>query len=117
VRAQVHEPRRIGEDVEGVMNLRIARGVFFRVGSVSGDRLDREAYRPVDEGTLYITSKRLVFEGATRSATMALKEIVAYQVYADGLIIERAAGKGPFLTLADDVEMAAVVLGAALARV
>jgi hypothetical protein len=117
VGASSYEPRRAPtEEGEGVVSLRIARGVYFRVGSMSADKLDREAGRRIADGQLYITSKRLVFDAGERSVSILLPEIAAFQVYSDGLVIERSTGKGPFLGLAEDVEMAAVILGAALAR-
>jgi hypothetical protein len=101
---------------EGVVSVRIARGVYYRVGSVSDARINRTALRYVDGGRLLVTSRRVRFEGPEGSVAWSLRDIASYQVYADGIVLERRSGPGPTFTLDGDVELAAVILGAALAR-
>ena len=105
-----------GPDAEGIVSVRIARGVYYRVGTVSDTRINRTALKRVDGGRLVITSQRVLFEGAQGSVAWPLRDIASYQVYADGIVLEPRSGAGPSFTLDGDVELAAVVLGAALAR-
>ena len=113
-----HEPRATGDgtEVEGVGSVRIARGVYYRIGSASEERMNRTSLDRVDSGRFFITSKRVIYEGEKGSATLRLRDISSYQVFADGIVLERRAASGPYLTLDGDVELTAVVLGAALAR-
>lgn len=103
-------------DREGIVSVRIARGVYYRAGSASTEPLNRSTLRPADRGRMLITSKRVLFEGDEGSVTVRHRDIVSFQVYADAIVLERRAGVGPWFTIAGDTEMAAVVLGAALAR-
>ena len=116
--AERHEPLPASEsfDREGIVSVRIARGVYYRAGSASTEPLNRATLRSADRGRVLITSKRVLFEGAAGSVTVRLRDIVSFQVYADALVLERRAGIGPYFTIDGDTEMAAVILGAALAR-
>ena len=116
--AERHEPLPAAEsfDREGIVSVRIARGVYYRAGSASTEPLNRATIRRADRGRVLITSKRVLFEGETGSVTVRLRDIVSFQVYADALVLERRAGLGPYFTIDGDTEMAAVILGAALAR-
>ena len=105
-----------GADGEGVVSVRIARGVYYRVGSVSDARVTRTSLRQVEAGRLVITSRRVLFAGTRESVSWPLRDIACYQVYADGIVLELRAGAGPSFTLDGDVELTAVILGAVLAR-
>jgi hypothetical protein len=105
-----------GPDAEGIVSVRIARGVYYRVGSVSDARINRTPLKRVDGGRLLVTSQRVLFEGAEGSVAWRLRDIACYQVYADGIVLEPRTGPAPSFTLDGDVELSAVVLGAALAR-
>ena len=116
--AQRYEQRATGDgaEIEGVGSVRIARGVYYRVGSASDERMNRTSLERIDEGRFLITSKRVIFDGKKGSVTIGLRDISSYQVYADGIVLERRTGAGPYLVLDGDVELTAVILGAALAR-
>lgn len=118
--AERHEPRGTvseGTDAEGVVSVRIARGVYYRAGSASNERINRAALTRTDRGRLLVTNTRVLFAGSAGASSFRLRDITSYQVHADGIILERRAGRGPYFTLEGDVELVAVVLGAALARV
>lgn len=101
---------------EGVLATRIARGVYFRAGSVSGEPVDRARCAGAEEGALHVTNRRVVFDGRRRQRVLELQRIDAFQVHADGVVLEPKQGEPVALLLQGDVEHAAVVLGAALAR-
>ena len=116
--AEVYEAREPADtsDTEGVGSVRIARGVYFRVGSASSERMNRSMLVRADAGSVHITSHRVIFAGKEQAAAFRLRDISSYQVYADGIVLERRSGPGPYFTMEGDVELAAVILGAALAR-
>jgi hypothetical protein len=72
--------------------------------------------RHIEAGRLLITSRRVLLVGSRESVSWPLRDIACYQVYADGVVLELRAGTGPSFALDGDVELVAVVLGAALAR-
>lgn len=116
--AERYESRGVGEasDSEGAGSVRIARGVYYRVGSTTDERMNRGSLEKVDTGRLLVTSKRVLFDGTKGSSPFRLRELSSYQVYADGLALDRRSGGGPWFALQGDTELAAVILGAALAR-
>jgi hypothetical protein len=118
VPAERFEPRASheGGESEGAGSVRIARGVYYRVGSASEERMNRASLDRADTGRFLVTSQRVLFEGAKETIAFRLRDISSYQVYADGIVLERRAGLGPCFLLEGDVELIAVILGAALAH-
>ena len=47
----------------------------------------------LDSGTLYVTSKRLLFDGAQKSTSIALKKIIRFTVFSDGIKIDKDTGR------------------------
>lgn len=101
---------------EGIVSVRIARGVYYRVGTVSDAPINRLPLRRVDGGRLLITSQRVLFDGTQERVAWPLRAIASYQVHADGIVLEPRSGSGPTFTFDGDVELTAVILGAVLAR-
>jgi DNA-directed RNA polymerase subunit RPC12/RpoP len=66
-------------------------GVRFRFGGYTP--VKSEEMKPLSTGLLYVTSKRLLFNGDRRNTTINLTKIVDGHVYADSLRIEKTTGK------------------------
>jgi DNA-directed RNA polymerase subunit RPC12/RpoP len=66
-------------------------GVRFRFGGYTP--IKSEVMTPLSSGELYITSKRLLFEGENRNTTVNLSKIMDGHLYADALKIEKSTGK------------------------
>lgn len=96
--------------------IRIAKGVYWRVGSISPTRVTEEMLAPLDWGTLYITNRRLLFDGSKKSATIQLSKIINFTLYRDGIGIEKETGKDQIVQFDGEVEIAGAILGAALAE-
>ncbi len=73
------------------------RGVRFRFGGYTPVRA--EQITALSAGTLFVTSKRLLFTGEARSTTIALKKIVDGHVYSDCVKIEKNTGKPDFFSM------------------
>jgi len=97
-------------------SIRICKGVRYRFGSIAAQRVTRDELILIDEGTLYVTNKRIIFDGARKNVTIRYSALIAFQVCSDGLILEKTAGKSPHLVMDGDVQQAAVTLGAMLAQ-
>lgn len=67
------------------------KGVRFRFGGYTP--IKSEAMTPLASGLLYVTSKRLLFNGDRRNTTINLSKIIDGHVYANALRIEKSAGK------------------------
>ena len=96
--------------------MRVVRGVYYRIGASSPRRVTTEGLTTLDSGDLYITNKRVVFNGARRNLTLKLDTLLAFQAFSDGFALEKQSGKSPHFILRGDAELANVILGAALAR-
>jgi len=96
-------------------SIRIMRGVRFRVGSIVPRRVTKDELTPIDAGTLYITSKRLLFDGTKKNITIRYPSIMAIQPFADCIVIEKTTGRSPHLMISGDVEVIAATLSAAMA--
>jgi len=73
------------------------RGVRFRLGGYTPVRA--EQITALSAGTLFVTSKRLLFTGDARSTTIGLKKIVDGHVYSDCVKIEKNTGKPDFFSM------------------
>jgi SpoVK/Ycf46/Vps4 family AAA+-type ATPase len=51
----------------------------------------------IDSGTAYITNKRVLFVGQTKSKSLKYDVIISVQVYADAVMLKKGSGKSPYL--------------------
>lgn len=94
-------------------SIRIMKGVRWRLGQVAVQRVTREEMVQIDSGTLYVTNKRLLFDGAKKNTVINLSKILHFTVFSDGLKIEKDSGKDQYFLGEGDLE----VIGAVLERV
>jgi hypothetical protein len=90
--------------------VRVARGAPYRVGASRPRRLTVDELAEVDTGTLYLTSQRVIFQGADHSFSLPLDSLQSVDVFADGIAFEREDNRHPHLVLEDHAEAAAVLL-------
>lgn len=90
--------------------IRIMKGVSFRIGEVRPQRTTAEQMVYIDSGTVYVTNKRLIFDGTRKNTTIPLRKIMYLTPYRDGVEIEKETGRNPFLKFEADVEAFAIVL-------
>lgn len=105
----------VGYYSQGV-SLRVMRGVYYHVGASRPRRIASEGLTSLDSGEIYITGKRVIFNGSRRNLTLKLDSLLSFQPFSDGFALEKASGKSPHFSIAGDAELANVILGAALAR-
>lgn len=82
-------------------SIRVAKGVYFRMGGFKARPIVTAETLHVDTGLLAITSEHVYFTGAYKSFRIAFPKIVAFEPYKDGIGIQRdAASANPqrFLT-------------------
>jgi hypothetical protein len=96
--------------------IRIMKGLSWRFGSVSLSRITAEELRQLDAGTLYVTSKRLLFQGRLRNATIGYGRIIRFTLYKDGIAVEKDRGPAAYFLGHGDIELIGATLDAALAR-
>jgi hypothetical protein len=73
------------------LSIRVAKGVYYRVGAFKGQAIDRTQRVHVDTGTLAITDKHIYFAGPAKSFRVPYAKIVSFQPFSDGFAITRDA--------------------------
>jgi hypothetical protein len=73
------------------------KGVRFRFGQYVPNRV--EEITPLSSGTLYVTSKRVLFDGEHRNCNFPFEKILRVGVYTDCVKIEKATGKDDYFTM------------------
>ena len=81
------EQRAVRTGGYGGPSFRVAKGVYFRVGGFQSESHDE--LRNIDQGTLTLTNKRLVFSGNKRMINIDLRKIVSIEPYSDGIGLKR----------------------------
>ncbi|WP_231556583.1 MULTISPECIES: hypothetical protein [unclassified Thermotoga] len=86
------------------LSIRIARGVYYRVGGFKGTPVEKTELTHVDKGTLVLTSKNLYFVGQTRSYKIPYEKIISVIPYKEGIMVyQDAKTKKPQFFELDDV--------------
>jgi hypothetical protein len=98
-----------------VVRIKIMKGLYYRAGSVRVERVTRDILRQVDSGVLYVTNKRVIFDGARKNTTIRLSSILSITPYADAVEIEKTSGRNPFFTTSD-AEWLTILLSSRLAQ-
>jgi hypothetical protein len=98
-----------------VASIRICKGLRYRVGSFTPQRIQQQELVEVAAGELYVTNKRVILDGDSRNKSVRLSALIGVDIYSDGLILEKASGKNPHLLDIPDGEYAGAVVSAALA--
>ena len=67
------------------ISIRIAKGISYRAGAFEGKPVTENYQSKTDSGILYITNKRIIFNGAKKNISYALDKIIKYTIYKDGI--------------------------------
>ena len=97
-------------------SIRIAKGVRWRVGTVTPHRVTQDQITVIDAGMFYITNKRAIFVGAKKNAAIRLNTLLGIEVFNDGIQLEKPTGRSPYLLFDGDIELAAAILTALLSE-
>ena len=91
--------------------LKIMKGMYYRSGSVSVERITSDILSHIDSGTAYVTNKRLIFVGSRKNTNILLSKVLSVIPYSDGIGIEKDSGKSPILRVPDNADIFAMILG------
>ena len=73
------------------VSLRVAKGVYYRVGSFRAQPVVTQETVHVDTGQLAVTNKHIYFAGDRKAFKLPFNKIVAFTPYDDGIGIQRDA--------------------------
>ena len=75
------------------VSVRLAKGLYYRVGAFKGERIQTSEIRHTDTGLLGVTQKHIYFYGlmTTKIFKVPYSKIVAFQPFEDGIGIQKDA--------------------------
>ncbi len=71
------------------VSIRVAKGLYYRVGSFKGQRIQEEETNHVDTGLIAITNKHIYFGGNSKNFRVPFSKIVSFIPYSDGVGIQK----------------------------
>lgn len=85
------EPRSVRTSVGGYggPTIRIAKGISFKLGGASSRSVSHDEIKAIDQGTLTITNKRLIFTGTMKTPNYNLSKILSINDFKDSIAIQR----------------------------
>jgi hypothetical protein len=86
------------------------KGVYYRVGSISGQHVTQEEWKLIDQGKVYLTNKRILFVGSKKNSTIRLDKMLSFTPYSDGIQINQETGRSPLLSFSNQVDVFGLLL-------
>jgi hypothetical protein len=77
-------------------SIRIMKGVSYRASTFKPQYRTWEGMVDISDGTLYVTNKKVMFEGVRRSTTIPYGRLVSLQLYADGIELKKSTGNSDY---------------------
>ena len=97
--------------------IRIAKGIYWRMGELGVNRVTQDVLKLLDTGTLYITSKRLLFNGTAKTTNVSYNHVISFSIPDNGIQVEKDSGRDQFFQVTQgDLELAGVLLGSLLTK-
>ncbi len=120
-RANLLEERVISRKYQGGssgVNIRVAKGVSFKVGQQKGRSVSEKGIITVDEGDFYVTSKRLIYKGGKKNFSLTFAQLVGYEVFKGGIDISANKGNTKMLKFTEtfDPDMLELLINVAITR-
>lgn len=80
----------------------IMRGLSWRMGSYRGMRHTEDRLVSIDHGTVYITNRRILFNGPLKNLAVKLERIIDLTGYKDGIGVDQPTGVSPTFVIPGD---------------
>ncbi|SFD81003.1 hypothetical protein [Thermophagus xiamenensis] len=90
--------------------IKLAKGFYYRVGSLGVNRITEDVWQRIDSGMLYLTDRRIIFMGELGNKNIRLNSVLTFKPYSNGVDIRKATGKSPFLEFSDNVDLFSMIL-------
>lgn len=92
-----------------VASVELMKGLRYRAGSITPSIESESVLCQVDAGVLYVTDKRLFFDGHEKNTTMRWSSLAGIAAFMGGFEIEKQTGKSPYLKLSQEPERATAI--------
>lgn len=90
--------------------IKIAKGLYYKVGSISVKSVSEDILQTIDSGKIYLTNKRLIFMGSKGNKTIQINKILDITPFKNGIDIQKESGKSPFLEFNENVDLFSMIL-------
>jgi hypothetical protein len=94
----------------GSYRLKIAKGLSYKIGSIQPQRITSDELHVIDTGTIYVTNKRLIFDGNLKNTNIPYSKILSITPYSDGVGIDKDSGRSPVFQVSDDADLLAMYI-------
>lgn len=91
-------------------NIKIAKGLNYRVGSYSKIPSNSIELTKTDLGFLWITNQRLAYQGNVKSWAIDLNKIISINLAKEGLIIYKQSRETPYILELEDFEVPSLLV-------
>ncbi len=98
------------------MRVKIAKGLYWRAGNLGVRRTTEDVLTKIDSGDMYLTNKRIIFMGGKGNKIIALNKILDFEVFSNGMEIQKDTGKSPFFAFTENVDIFSMLLGRIIAN-
>ena len=98
------------------MRIKIAKGVYWRMGDLGVKTSTSEEWVTKDSGSLILTNKRLIFMGNHKTSTIRLSNILNFEAFRNGIEIYKGSGKNPFFEFSQNVDIFVLIFSRALSE-
>lgn len=85
--------------------IRIMKGIYWSAGSLGINRVREEYLQHIDSGELFLTNKRIIFMGSRQNKTLRHNRILDFELYSNGVTLQKDRGKNPFLEFTSNVDL------------
>lgn len=87
--------------------LKVAKAFYLQSGS---NTTNAQILKLIDNGTLYLTNKRIIFAGDKKTSNIKIDKILEITPYSDGVEIRKETGKSPTLQMKHNADVFCVML-------
>jgi len=93
-----------------VARIKIAKGLYYRIGSVDIRPVSQDVLQMIDSGKIYLTSKRVIFMGSRGNKTININKILDFSPFKNGVDLQKDSGKSPFLEFEENIDIFTLIL-------
>lgn len=91
-------------------SFKVAKGFYLRSGSYKPRSYSVDQMTLIDNGTLYLTNKRIIFTGYKKNSNTKIEKILSVSPYEGGVQIDKETGKSPLLQFTDRADIFCIIL-------
>lgn len=96
------------------LSIKMMKQVYYRSGSADMQRKMNKRLTFIDSGSVYVTQRRIIFEGYKAKTQIQMGNIRSVAPFSDGLVIERNNRKNLIFRVSKNADLLAMFLGRAI---